>query len=139
MLILYAQPHPFCVNLMNYHRIKWISPNMKLILKTDLKLIHLLIQQKYWWASGDFSDGWVAHMSYTFWSLVTKSAFCLQFWLFKCCCWILTTALDWNLHAVNHWAKMKSTSALKSKLAVVYRLEGVGNSCTTRVLLMGFL
>lgn len=49
------------------------------------------------------------------------------------------TALDWNLHAVTHWAKMKSTTALKSELAVVYRLEGVGNSSTASVLLMGFL
>lgn len=34
---------------------------------------------------------------------------------------------------------MKSTTALKSELAVVYSLEGVGNSSTTRFLLMEFL
>lgn len=58
-----------------------------------------------------------------FWIQNTKKkhvTFCLI-----CCSWILTTELDCNLHAVNYWAKIESTTALKSGLAVVSALEGV--------------
>lgn len=63
-----------------------------------------------------------------------RATFCL-----RCCYWILTTELDCNLHAVNYWAKMKSTTALKSGLAVVSALEGVVIIAVNLYSLMRFL